>query len=176
FNNITESLAEQDTDLVAILNPESNYYAVSAVVGLMIIQFAFAAQPQLFNKVLSLEKERDLRKMIIVYIIASLSSLLVLFGGFYARIAVPGIDDADIALLEYVTCGLHALCAALVEVVILAWSLSTSDCLFVVMTTGCANDIFKKVLVKRGFIKVEDERVDKIALNISHVANTVVGF
>src|SRR5699024_2020300 len=175
FNNITESLAEQDTDLVAILNPESNYYAVSAVVGLMIIQFAFAAQPQLFNKVLSLEKERDLRKMIIVYIIASLSSLLVLFGGFYARIAVPGIEDADIALLEYVTWGLPALLAAFVAVVILAAALSTTDGLFVVMSTVFANDIFKKVLVKRGIIKVEDEKVDKIALNISLVDVIVVG-
>lgn len=53
FINITENLAGQDGNLVKIFNPASNYYAFSAVLGLFIIQFAFASQPQLFNKVLS---------------------------------------------------------------------------------------------------------------------------
>src|SRR5699024_9698257 len=44
-----------------------------------------------------------------------------------------------------------------------------------VMATDFANDIFKKVLVKRGIIKVEDEKVDKIALNISRVDVIVLG-
>lgn len=175
FTNITENLAGQDGALVSIFNPESNYYAVSAVVGLMIVQFAFAAQPQLFNKVLSLENQKDLRKMIIVYIIASVTSLLVLFGGLYARVAVPGIETADLALIEYITWGLPAILAAFVAVVILAAALSTTDGLFVVMSTVFANDIFKKVLVKRGIVKVKEENVDKIALQISRYAVLGVG-
>lgn len=175
FTNITENLANQDGALVSIFNPDSNYYAVSAVVGLMIVQFAFAAQPQLFNKVLSLENQKDLRKMIIVYIFASVTSLLVLFGGLYARVAVPGIEAADLALIEYITWGLPAILAAFVAVVILAAALSTTDGLFVVMSTVFANDIFKKVLVKRGIIKVKEENVDKIALQISRYAVLGVG-
>ncbi|HLR67064.1 MAG TPA: sodium:pantothenate symporter, partial [Virgibacillus sp.] len=175
FTNITENLAAQDGALVSIFNPESNYYAVSAVVGLMIIQFAFAAQPQLFNKVLSLEKQKDLRKMIIVYIFASLTSLLVLFGGLYARAALPEIETVDLALIEYITWGLPAILAAFVAVVILAAALSTTDGLFVVMSTVFANDIFKKVLVKRGIVKVKEENVDKISLRISRYAVLAVG-
>lgn len=175
FTNIAENLANQDGALVSIFNPDSNYYAVSAVVGLMIVQFAFAAQPQLFNKVLSLENQKDLRKMIIVYIFASVTSLLVLFGGLYARVAVPGIEAADLALIEYITWGLPAILAAFVAVVILAAALSTTDGLFVVMSTVFANDIFKKVLVKRGIIKVKEENVDKIALQISRYAVLGVG-
>src|SRR5699024_3581579 len=139
-----------------------NYYAVCAVVGLMIVQFAFAAQPQLFNKVLSLEKQKDLRKRIIVYIIASVTSLLVLFGGLYARAALPNIEVADLALIEYITWGLPAFLAAFLAVVILAAALSTTDGLFVVMSTVFANDIFRKVLVRRGIIKVKEDKVDKI--------------
>ncbi|HLR04045.1 MAG TPA: sodium:pantothenate symporter [Virgibacillus sp.] len=175
FANISDNLAQQDGKLVQIFNPDSNYYAVSAVVGLMIVQFAFAAQPQLFNKVLSLEKQKDLRKMIIVYIIASVTSLLVLFGGLYARAALPNIEVADLALIEYITWGLPAFLAAFIAVVILAAALSTTDGLFVVMSTVFANDIFRKVLVRRGIIKVKEDKVDKIALKISRYAVLVVG-
>src|SRR5699024_4489808 len=62
-----------------------------------------------------------------------------------------------------------------VAVVILAAALSTTDCLFVVMSTVFANDIIKKVLVKRGIIKVKEENVDKIALQISRYAVLGVG-
>src|SRR5690625_3964728 len=86
FKNISENLAAQDGKLVQVFHPDSNYYAVSAVIGLFIIQFSFSAQPQLFNKVLSLKREKDLRKMIVVYIVAAAMSLLVLFGGLYARV------------------------------------------------------------------------------------------
>lgn len=175
FKHVANNLANQDQKLLDIFNPESNYYAVSAIIGLFIIQFSFAAQPQLFNKVLSLKRERDLRKMIIVYIVAAAASLFVLFGGLYARVAVPGIEQADLALLEYVAWGFPAVLAAFVAVVILAAALSTTDGLFVVMSTVFANDIYKKVLVKRGIIKTDPSKVDEIALKISRIVVLIVG-
>ncbi|HLR79655.1 MAG TPA: sodium:pantothenate symporter [Bacillota bacterium] len=175
FKNISENLAAQDGKLVQVFHPDSNYYAVSAVIGLFIIQFSFSAQPQLFNKVLSLKREKDLRKMIVVYIVAAAMSLLVLFGGLYARVAVPGLEAADLALLEYVAWGFPAFLAAFVAVVILAAALSTTDGLFVVMSTVFANDIFKKVLVKKGIVNVSDEKADRISLRISRVAVLGVG-
>lgn len=175
LKNVSDNLAEQDGKLLQVFNPDSNYYAFSAVIGLLIIQFSFSAQPQLFNKVLSLKRRRDLRKMIIVYIVAAAMCLFVLFGGLYARVAVPGLEAADLALLEYVAWGFPAVLAAFVAVVILAAALSTTDGLFVVMSTVFANDIFKKVLVKRNIIKVKEENVDKIALKISRIAVLGVG-
>ncbi|HEY4600258.1 MAG TPA: sodium:pantothenate symporter [Cerasibacillus sp.] len=175
LKNVSDNLAQQDGKLLEVFNPDSNYYAFSAVIGLLIIQFSFSAQPQLFNKVLSLKRRRDLRKMIIVYIVAAAMCLFVLFGGLYARVAVPGLEAADLALLEYVAWGFPAFLAAFVAVVILAAALSTTDGLFVVMSTVFANDIFKKVLVKRNIIKVKEENVDKIALKISRIAVLGVG-
>ena len=175
LKNVSDNLAEQDGKLLEVFNPESNYYAISAIIGLLIIQFSFSAQPQLFNKVLSLKHKKDLRKMIIVYIVAAAMCLLVLFGGLYARVAVPGLEAADLALLEYVEWGFPAILAAFVAVVILAAALSTTDGLFVVMSTVFANDIFKKVLVKKGIVKVSEEKADKIALKISRIAVLGVG-
>lgn len=175
FTNITENLAAQDGNLIKIFNPVSNYYAFTAVLGLFIIQFAFASQPQLFNKVLSLKNPNELRKMFIVYIVTTVLCLLVLFGGLYARVAVPGLDAPDLGLLSYIMWGMPAALGALVAVVILAAALSTTDGLFVVMSTVFANDIYRKVLVRRGIIKVDDKQMNKTAMNISRWAVIVVG-
>lgn len=175
FNNITENLASQDENLLRVFNPDSNYYAATAVLGLFIIQFAFSSQPQLFNKVLSLKNPKDMRKMIITYVITALLCLLVLFGGLYARVAVPGLELPDQSLLEYVTWGMPAALAAFVGVVILAAALSTTDGLFVVMSTVFANDIYRKVLVRRGMIHADEEKVNRVALKISRYAVILVG-
>ncbi len=175
FTNITENLASQDASLVEIFNPISNYYGVSAVLGLFIVQFAFSSQPQLFNKVLSLKNPGDLRKMLFTYIFAAATCLLVLFGGLYARVALPDLDVPDQALLEYVAWGLPAFVAALIGVVILAAALSTTDGLFVVMSTVFANDIYRKVLVRRGIVKADEEKMNRTAMMLSRLAVLVVG-
>ncbi|SUD98815.1 Proline permease [Psychrobacter phenylpyruvicus] len=175
FNNITENLAAQDLNLIQVMHPESNYYAFSAILGLFIIQFAFASQPQLFNKVLSLKNPNDMRKMFIVYMITSVLCLLILFGGFYARVSVPSLEAPDLALLEYVMWGLPAALGALVAVVILAAALSTTDGLFVVLSTVFANDIYRKVLVKRGIIKVNDEEMNRMAMSIGRWVVIIAG-
>lgn len=107
--------------------------------------------------------------------ITALLCLLVLFGGIYARVAVPGLEAADQSLLEYVTWGMPAFLAALVGVTILAAALSTTDGLFVVMSTVFANDIYRKVLVKRGIVKADEEKLNKVAFRISRYAVLVVG-
>lgn len=175
FTNISENLKAQDGNLLKIFNPESNYYAFTAVLGLFIIQFAFASQPQLFNKVLSLKNPNDLRKMFIVYIIATVLCLLVLFGGIYSRVALPGLETPDIGLLEYVSWGMPAALGALVVVTILAAALSTTDGLFVVLSTVFANDIYRKFLVKRGIVKATPSQMERMAMSISRWAVVVVG-
>lgn len=176
FQKITENLAAQDGNLVKIINTESgNYYSLYVIGAIFIIQFAFSSQPQLFNKVLSLKNPNDLRKMIITYMVAALLCLLVLFGGFYARAAIPSIELADLALLEYVTWGMPAFLAAIVGVVILAASLSTTDGIFVVISTVFANDIYRKFLVRRGYIKADEEKTNKVALSISRWTVLFVG-
>jgi len=176
FRNVSNNLKQQDGNLIKVLNPESgNYYAVYAIVGIFVIQFAFSAQPQLFNKVLSLKRERDLGKMLATYIVTAFLCLLVIFGGFYARADTPGLDDPDISLLNYVTGTLPAVLAALVAVVILAAALSTTDGLFVVMSTVFANDVYRKYLAARVFRQTDQEKIDETALTISRYSVLVVG-
>ena len=168
MQTVVASLEERGPELVANVNPDSGvFYSVQAVIGAFVIQFAFAAQPQLFNKVLALKEPGDMAKMIGVYVAAAMCFLVVIFGGLYAAAAVPGLDNPDSAIVEYATVAFPAVVVALLGVVVLAAAMSTSDGIFVVISTSIANDIYRKFLVPKGYVKTRSEDVDQTALKIS---------
>lgn len=177
FSGITDNLAAQDPNLVTVFNPDSaHFYSIGAVIGAICIQWAFASAPHLFNKVLGIKSEKDLGKMILTYVIVASLSVLVLFGGLYSRVALGSGDVvADLALMEYVAWAFPAAVVALFGVVILAAAMSTTDGLFVSISTVFANDIFLKFLVRRGYVKVDEEKAEKIALQISRLTVPIVG-
>lgn len=177
FTNITNNLAAQDENLVKAINPNSSYFnSISAIVGIFLVQFAFASSPQLFNKVLALKSEKDLGKMILVYFVSLFLCLIIFFGGLYSRAHfLDGVAASDLALIEYIDAIFPVLITALIGVVILAASMSTTDGIFVVISTIFANDIFYKVLVKRKIVKVDDEKANKISLRISRIVVILVG-
>src|SRR5699024_9473017 len=81
----------------------------------------------------------------------------------------------DLGLLSYVSWGMPAFLGALVVVTILAAALSTTDGLFVVMSTVFANDIYRKFLVRRGIVNVSEEKMQRTAMRISRWAVIVIG-
>lgn len=178
FASITDNLAAQNPNLVTVFNHESPYFdSISAVIGAIIIQAAFAATaPQLFNKILGLKNEKDIGKMLLVYVVIMFCCVVTLFGGIYSRAAFgENIAVSDMALIEYIIQFFPAIIAAFMLIVILAAALSTTDGLFVSMSTVFANDIFLKVLVRRNIIKVNDKKAQKIALRISRLAVLAIG-
>lgn len=175
MTQISDTLAARDPNLVSVTNPDSIvFYSVPAIIGAFIIQFAFAAQPQLFNKVLALKDPKDMRTMILVYIGSAVCFLLVIFGGLYAAVTVD-VDNLDQSLLQYVTIAFPPIVSAFLGVVIIAAAMSTTDGIFVVMSTIVANDIYLKFLVKRGYIKRTPEDAERTALRLSRVTVVLVG-
>ncbi|MDO6448201.1 sodium:pantothenate symporter [Oceanobacillus profundus] len=177
FAGIVDNLAAQDGNLVKVFNPESlHFYSIGPVIGAITIQWAFASAPHLFNKVLGLKRESDLGKMILVYVITASLCVLVLFGGLYSRVAIgSGTETTDLALMEYIAWAFPAIFVAIFGVVILAAAMSTTDGLFVSISTVFANDIFLKFLVKRGYVNVSEEKAQQIALLISRWSVPLVG-
>lgn len=178
FQGITENLAAQDPELVQVFNSSSIYFnSISAVVGAILIQAAFAASaPHLFNKVLGLKEEKDVGKMILVYILAMVCCVLCLFGGLYSRAALGDVVPVgDFALMEYFVEVFPAVMAAFLIIVIFAAALSTTDGLFVSISTVFANDIFLKVLVRRNIIKMDRRKAERTALRISRLFVVVIG-
>ncbi|WP_174614531.1 sodium:solute symporter family transporter [Virgibacillus ihumii] len=176
-SGITNNLAGQDSSLVGVFNSNSIYFdSFTAIMGAIIIQWAFASAPHLFNKVLGLKSEKDVGKMILVYVITTSCCLLILFGGIFSRVGLGNsVQTSDLALIEYVVWVFPAFVVALMGVVILAAAMSTTDGLFVSISTVFANDIFLKVLVKRGIVKADNKKAEKIALRISRLSVLLVG-
>ncbi|RYG71653.1 sodium:pantothenate symporter [Lentibacillus lipolyticus] len=177
FTGITNNLNAQDTNLVKVFNPDSaHFYSIGAVTGAIVIQWAFASAPHLFNKVLGLKSEKDLGKMIATYVVTAAVCLLVLFGGLYSRMALgDNVVEADLALIEYAVWAFPTIIVAIFSVVILAAAMSTTDGIFVSISTVFANDIFLKLLVKRRIINISDEKAQNIALHISRLTVPLVG-
>lgn len=176
METVTGALSERGPELVSTVNPDSGiFYSVPAIIGAFIIQFAFSSQPHLFNKVLALENPQDMAKMILTYVIAAVCFLVVIFGGLYAAAAVPGLEQPDTAIFEYVELAFPPIMVAFLGVVVLAAAMSTSDGIFVVISTAIANDIYKKFLVPRGYVRTPEERVDETALRISRVVTVLTG-
>jgi len=176
FPRLSAELEAVDPNLVAVINTESLlYYSPFAIGAIFFMDFAFAAQPQLFNKILSLKDPADLRKMIITYVFLTLCFILVLFAGFYMRILDPSLAAADQAIFVYVEQYFPPLVAAFLGVVVLAAALSTTDGLYIVISTAIANDIFLKFLVEEGYINIENERADRISRYIAQVSVMFIG-
>lgn len=170
------ALAERGPEYVAVVNPESGiFYSVPAIIGAFIIQFAFSSQPQLFNKVLALKDPHDMAKMILTYVLCAIAFLSVVFGGLYAAATVPGLEVPDAAIFAYVQEAFPPLLIALFGVTVLAAAMSTSDGIFVVISTSVANDIYRKFLVPRGYVKTPAEKVDANTLRISRIVTLLTG-
>lgn len=177
FNQLTETLRGIDPKLVAVFNPDAvHFYALSAVVGVFIIEYAFAAQPQLFNKILALKKPGDLWKMIMTYFVFAFCMMLVIFVGFFAHEIGLVVDVPDHTIYLFSGTVFHPIVSALLVMVIMSAALSTTDGLIVVLATTFSNDFYRKTLVKRGIIKVKSqEHMDRTALKISRVATVFIG-
>lgn len=176
LTTLSNELAAQDASLVAPTNEESTiYFSTFAIVSIFALQFAFSAQPQLFNKVLALDDPANLRKMIGTYVVMALLFLLVIFAGFYLRILNPELTVADRTIFIYVAEYFPPLIGAFLGVVILAAALSTTDGHYVVLSTAVANDIFLKFLVDENYIDMNDQRADQVARYIAQLTVIVIG-
>lgn len=176
METVTRRLADSGEQNVSLVNPDSEiFYSVSAVVGAFVMNFAFSSQPHLFNKVLALKKPSDMAKMISTYVVAVLACLLVIFGGLYAAATKPGLENPDSALFAYLDVAFPPIVVAFVGMVVLAAAMSTSDGLFVVISTSVANDLYKKYLVPKGYVKTPQDGVEIATLKLSRMVTVLAG-
>lgn len=176
FSHVEAQMAATDPSLLEPINTESAiYYSGFAILSIFILEFAFSAQPQLFNKVLALDDPRNLRKMIVTYVGLTMCFLLTILGGYYLLALDPGLATADEAIFVYAMDYLPAILAAFLGLVILAAALSTTDGLFIVLSTAVANDIFLKYLVEDGYIDMEAERADTVSRYLAQGVVVAVG-
>lgn len=176
FPQLSAELEAIDPALVSVINTDSIlFYSAFAIFAVFFMDFVFAAQPQLFNKVLALENPADLRKMIGTYVVLTVLFIVVVFAGFYMRALDPTLPLADQAIFVYVQEFFPAIVAAFLGIVILSAALSTTDGIYIVVSTAVANDIFLEFLVGEGHIEMEQARADRISRYLAQATTLAVG-
>ncbi|TKX73883.1 sodium:solute symporter family protein [Halorubrum sp. GN11_10-6_MGM] len=176
FTHIGAEMNAMDPALTKPTNPDSSvFYSAFAIIALFILEFAFAAQPQLFNKVLAISNPSDLRKMIVTYVSLTLAFILTIFGGFYLLVLDSSLEVADQAIFVYAMDYFPAIVAAFLGLVILSAALSTTDGIFIVLSTAVANDVFLKFLVGEDYIEMDADRADRVSKYIAQAVVLLVG-
>ena len=139
-----ESLAPFGEHFARAINPESNlYYSFFSVfVSGFIITFALMLQPHILTKVLYIKQDKDIKKFIITTVVSVLCFNLMLFIGFYAKLA--GLDGIaqDKIVKEYIIFQYGTEYSVFITLTLLAAGLSTLDGILVAISTMVVKDIY----------------------------------
>lgn len=142
------------TNYASIYNPESSLYYdfFSVFAGGFIITFALMMQPHILTKILYLKEEKDVNKFIATtFIVGSVFSLM-LFLGFYAKIAGLEIARQDAVVAQYINFEFGAdksswgpYFLTFISVTLLAAGMSTLDGILVALSSMVVHDIYRPI-------------------------------
>ena len=144
------ALESVGSDYAAVFNPSSNLYfsMFSVFTSGFIITFALMLQPHILTKVLYLKDERDTRIFLITAIGSGTLFMLILFVGFYAKLAGYDIEAQDAVVTQYLleetshsAAGQYV--RAFIFVALLAAGMSTLDGILVALSAMIVTDVLE---------------------------------
>ncbi|SDJ99491.1 sodium:solute symporter family protein [Sediminibacillus albus] len=143
FNRVFQQLEAIHPPLVSTFSQDGPYDSVPTVLAIQFLMISFVLMPHLLNKILAIETEKELRPFVIssgVHLF--FISYLPVFGGFAARILVPGLPEADQALPAYLIEAFPPVIVAFMIVGVISAVLSSTDSLYLSITSSIGNDIY----------------------------------
>ncbi|MBP1932360.1 sodium:solute symporter family protein [Ammoniphilus resinae] len=177
FGVLNERLASIDPNLVAPISNGGPYNSVLAVIAVQFMLFSFVLMPHLLSKVLSIKEEKDLKPFTLsAGITLFIISTLMVLGGLAARALVPTLEAADQAIPVYLTQAFPPVVVAFMIVGIISAILSSTDGLYLGVTTSIGNDIYKVAapFIHRGK-QLTAQAIDQKAVKVSKIALVFVG-
>lgn len=161
FGELTNKLEAIDPGLITAVGTDGPYNSVLAIMAVQFMLFSFVLMPHLLNKVLSIEKEEDLAPFTISSgVILFIISTLMVLGGLAARVLYPALSSADSAIPVYVIEAFPSIIAAIMIVGIISAILSSTDSLYLGVTTSIGNDFYRVLapLFNKNISEAELER------------------
>jgi len=178
LGNLNAELRAIDSELTAPTAGEGPFSGVFAILSVQWLLFSFALLPHLMNKVLTVEKKADLRKFTISSgITLCLLSVFSVFAGFAARIMVPNLQTPDSAIPVYIIEVFPTIIVVLMVVGLISAILSTTDSLYLGITTSIGNDLYKVFAVRFLYRnkRISNSKLDKKAVKVSRIALVIIG-
>lgn len=167
-STIFTKLKEIDTNLVGIVNPQSQLFRdiFEVFIANFLVGIAIICQPHIISKALYLKSEKDLNKYLITVVVVGSLFFMVLFTGLYARVFLEGeIFKPDQSISKYINTAFPPFVIAIVTLGILAAGFSTLDNILVALSSIFSVNILKEFFLK--FRIIEDQKKLQKTLLIS---------
>jgi sodium/proline symporter len=178
FLGVLERLKEQDTNLVAPLNPSTAlYHSPWSIIAVLFAHIPLGLLPHLGNKLWALKEVGQQRAFIKLAFLFGLTLGMMGLGGLLARAmfgadllaAADGVTPNQALPMLFIEL-FPTWLAALVGIAVLAAIMSTADGLVVSSSQIIANDLYRRTVVPRLAKQPTEEELDRQVLNISRVA------
>ncbi|SIS60092.1 sodium:solute symporter family protein [Salimicrobium flavidum] len=176
FGELTSQLASINPDLTSAVANSGPYNSVLAIMAVQFLLFSFVLMPHLLNKVLSIETEKELAPFTLsAGIVLFVISTLMVLGGLGARVLFPALQSADAAIPMYIIEAFPAVIATLMIVGIVSAILSSTDSLYLGITTSIGNDLYRVVAPFLSKKTLTPAQLDKRALNVAKGSLVIIG-
>ncbi|WP_462421547.1 sodium:solute symporter family transporter [Salinicoccus sp. Marseille-QA3877] len=176
FGELTSKLEAIDPNLTGVLSTGGPYDSPMAIMAVQFLLFSFVLMPHLLNKVLSLESEKQLAPFTLsAGVVLFLISTLMVLGGLAARVIAPSLASADSAIPVYVIESFPTVLAALIVVGLITAILSTTDSLYLGLTTSIGNDFYKVLAPILSKKPIDDDDLDKNSVKVAKVSLVLAG-
>lgn len=176
FGELTSKLAAIDPNLTGFLSPDGPYDSVLAVMAVQFLLFSFVLMPHLLNKVLSLESEEDLAPFTLsAGVVLFFISTLMVLGGLAARVTLPALASADAAIPAYVIESFPSLLAAIIIIGIITAILSSTDSLYLGITSSIGNDFYKVLAPILSKKPIAADKLDRNSVRVAKISLVLTG-
>ncbi|MFC7063090.1 sodium:solute symporter family transporter [Halobacillus seohaensis] len=176
FQELSNRLSEIDPNLVEPVSATGPYNSVLAIVAVQFLLFTFVLMPHLLNKILSLKTESELRPFTLsAGLVLFLISTLMVLGGLGARVIAPSLDSADKAIPVYLMEAFPPVIVAILIVGIISAILSSTDSLYLGVTSSIGNDIYKVIAPLWHKTEVSLQDIDRKSVRIAKISLVFIG-
>lgn len=176
FGELSRKLGEIDPNLTSALSTGGPYDSPMAIMAVQFLLFSFVLMPHLLNKVLSLESEEQLAPFTLsAGVILFLISTLMVLGGLAARVVAPSLASADSAIPVYVLESFPTIIAAIIVVGLISAILSSTDSLYLGLTTSIGNDFYKVLAPILSKKPIAEDVLDRNAVRVAKISLVLAG-
>ncbi|TMW70751.1 sodium:solute symporter family transporter [Alteribacter natronophilus] len=173
FGNLQTQLSGIDPALTSLFSDGCPFYSVFAILSVQWLMFSFVLLPNLSNKTLSIKEEKDLRPFTLsAGLTLFFVSTFAVFGGLAARVLVPNLAVADQAIGVYMLEAFSPLIVVLLVTAFISVILSTTDSLYLGITSSIGNDLYKNGLAPliHRHNPLSNEELDQKAVQASRIS------
>ncbi|MBM7570389.1 sodium:solute symporter family protein [Aquibacillus albus] len=178
LGKLQSDLAAIDPNLVQPVATSGPFHSGFAILTIQWLLFSFVLLPHLMNKVLTLDDEKQLRPFTLsAGLTLFFLSVLSVFAGMAARVLSPGLAAADGAIPTYIMEAFPPIIVAVIVAGLISAILSTTDSLYLGITSSIGNDLYKTLVVPFLYKdkQLSKQEIDKKVVKATKVSLVIIG-